>query len=264
MVNTGFAWVEVLLIAVFTAVGLRFYLPVARTILVRNAGLVNTAWVARLDLAMALVLMAWFAMQGRSSLADTEPPTMEFRHIVLGVVLYGSIVLLLLGLIIYRNFSLKQVFGWRAISFPRALGRGLLYIAAAYPLLVLVQGMVHGAAGNEGTPQDVVRFLVEAKSPRDRVGVLTMAIVIAPFAEEFIFRGYLYAVMKKYIGAFLALTFTSLLFALIHGHAFSIPALFTLAFCLGLAYERTGSLVVPMLMHAIFNAFQVGLILFVL
>jgi membrane protease YdiL (CAAX protease family) len=35
-----------------------------------------------------------------------------------------------------------------------------------------------------------------------------------------------------------------------------------LAVCLGLAYEKTGSLLVPMIMHAVFNAVSVGAILF--
>lgn len=264
MVNTNFSLLEVLLVAVLTAASLRFYLPMARAVLVRNAGLVRSDWVGRLDAVVALLLMGWFAMQGQSALAADGPSVMELRHIVMGMALYGAIVLLLIGILVYRNISWMRAFGWGVISFPRALGRGLLYIAAAYPLLVLVQGMMQGAVGNEAPPQDVVRFLVEANSSRDRLAVLVMAVAVAPFAEELIFRGYFYAVTKKYVGSFVALTITSLLFAVVHGHAFSIPALFTLAFCLGLAYERTGSLIVPMIMHAIFNAFQVGLILFVL
>lgn len=264
MVGNSFSTLEVLLLAVLTAAGLRFYLPVARTVLVRNAGCVGTGWVGRLDVVVALVLMAWFAMQGQAALAENEVRAMEFHHVVIGAALYGAIVLLLLGVMIYRNISPVAAFGWGALSFRRALGRGLLYIAAAYPLLILVQGMVHGAAGSEAPPQEVVRFLAESQSARDRVAVLAMAVIVAPLAEELVFRGYFYAVIKKYAGSFVALAVTSLLFAAVHGHAHSIPALFTLAFCLGLAYERTGSLLVAMIMHAVFNAFQVGLILFVL
>jgi len=55
---------------------------------------------------------------------------------------------------------------------------------------------------------------------------------------------------------------TAALFALLHGHAASIPALFTLALCLTLSYEKSGSLLVSMIMHSIFNAASVVGILF--
>jgi membrane protease YdiL (CAAX protease family) len=34
--------------------------------------------------------------------------------------------------------------------------------------------------------------------------------------------------------------------------------------CLGLAYEKTGTLLVPMIMHAVFNAVSVATIMFLL
>ena len=129
---------------------------------------------------------------------------------------------------------------------------------------MLVQAMVYGMSGGEMHPQDVVQFLQDAESPRDRLAVMVMAIVIAPVAEEVIFRGYLYPVGKRYFGPFLSLAATSLLFAALHGHAASVPALVALAACLALAYEKSGSLLVPMLMHAVFNAVSVAAIMFLL
>jgi membrane protease YdiL (CAAX protease family) len=106
--------------------------------------------------------------------------------------------------------------------------------------------------------------LQSAESPRDRAAVLVMAIVVAPLAEEFIFRGYLYPVGKKYLGGFAAAMVTAALFAVLHGHTASLPALFTLALCLVLSYEKTGSLLVPMIMHAVFNAVSVAGILYLM
>ena len=51
----------------------------------------------------------------------------------------------------------------------------------------------------------------------------------------------------------LAALLTSALFALVHVNLASLPALFYLALCLTLAYEWTGSLLVPITMHALFN-----------
>lgn len=252
------------LLVAATAAGLRLYLPAAHAVLVRGAGRVADGWVGFPDAAVAAVLAAWLAVQGHAALAHEGDRIVEFRHIVTGAAVYASVVLFILGVLVYRDLSPLRVFGIDRLGFAPALGRGILWIAACYPLLVLVQAMVHGASGSDMTPQDVVRFLQDAQNTRDRLGVIVMAAAVAPVAEEIIFRGYLYATAKKYLGPFAALAGTSLLFAALHGHAASVPALFTLAVCLGLAYEMTGSLLVPMIMHAVFNAFQLAVILFLL
>jgi len=253
-----------LVLVVLTAVSLRFYLPLARRVLVEQRGLVEVGWVGRPDLVVAVVLMLWFALLGRDALTATGDRSIEFGHVVSGVVIYGSILFFLAGLMIYRNLAPARVFGWTHGSFPSALGAGLLYLAAVYPLLLLVQAMVFGATGGDLTPQEIVQFLQEAEQPRDRFAVVAMAVVVAPVAEEVIFRGYLYAVGKRFLGPVVSLIGTSLLFAILHGHAASIPALFTLAVCLGLAYEKSGNLLVPMIMHAVFNTVSVAAILFLL
>jgi len=264
-VVSGFpALVAVVVLVGLTAVALRVYLPLAGRVLVRNAGEVGDRWVAVVDGLISAVLVVWFILLGRDALTEAGERTVEFGHVVSGAVIYSSIVLFLVGLLLYRNLPPGEIFGWDRTSFARALGRGLLYLAAAYPLLMLVQAMVYGAAGGDMSPQEVVQFLQNADTPRDRIAVLLMAVVVAPVAEELIFRGYLYPVGKRYFGPFPAMVATSLLFAVLHGHLASIPALFTLAMCLGLAYEKTGTLLVPMIMHAVFNAVSVTAILFFL
>jgi membrane protease YdiL (CAAX protease family) len=264
VVDSLLAVVGLLLLVGWTAAGLRYYLPVARYVWVKGAGKVETSWVGGVDVAVAIVLVLWFSMLGQEALLDSGPRVVEFRHIVSGVAIYGAILLLLVGLLVYRNFRLGGVFGWDRLGFGGSLGRGVVALLAAYPVLMLVQAMVYGVAGGDLAPQDVVQFLQNAETPRDRLSVLVMAVVVAPVAEEVIFRGYLYPIGKTRIGSFLSLVATSLLFAVLHGHMASIPALFTLAMCLGLAYEKTGSLLVPMIMHAIFNAVSVTAILFLM
>jgi len=264
VVSSVVVFLGLLTLVVLTAVSLRFYLPLARRVMVEGRGRVKDLWVSPMDGVVALLLVGWFALLGRDALLSTAERSVEFGHLVSGAVIYGSILLFLVGLMIYRNISPSRVFGWQECGFGAALGRGLLYLAAAYPLLMLVQAMVFGATDGELSPQEVVQFLQDAEAPRDRFAVVVLAVAVAPVAEEMIFRGYLYAVGKRYLGTVLSLVLSSLLFAVLHGHAASIPALFTLAMCLGLAYEKSGSLIVPMIMHAVFNAISVGAILFLL
>lgn len=261
MVSGVAFWAAFAVLVALTAAGLRYYLPLARRVLVEGGGRVEDSWVSGLDGTVALVLAGWFVLLGHDALMRQGERAVEFGHVLSGAAIYASIMLFLLGLLVYRNFSPVHVFGLGGENFFPVLGRALLALAAAYPVLMLVQAMVYGFSGGEMSPQDVVQFLQRAESPRDRMAVMVMAIVVAPVAEEMIFRGYLYPVGKRYLGPFFSLGLTSLLFAVLHGHAGSVPALFTLATCLGLAYEKSGTLLVPMIMHAVFNAVSVAAIM---
>jgi membrane protease YdiL (CAAX protease family) len=79
-------------------------------------------------------------------------------------------------------------------------------------------------------------------------------IVLAPIAEEIIFRGVLYATIKEVGYPRLALFGTSLLFGAIHGSAMTLVPLTFFAIVLTILYERTGRLLVPIVAHATFNA----------
>lgn len=257
----AWGWLIPVVLVLLTAAALRFYLPLARLILVSGRGEVGTSWVGPMDVAVALFLALWFLMLGRDALAADGERVVEFRHIVTGALVYAGILLFLVGLLLYRNVNVVEAFGFGRWTFGLCLARALVFLVAAYPLLMLVQAMVYGVAGGDFAPQEVVEFLQQAEAPRDRLAVVAMAVIVAPVAEEVIFRGYLYPVAKKFGGATGALIVTSVLFAFLHGHTPSIPALTMLAVCLGLAYEKTGSLLVPMIMHAVFNAVSVAAIL---
>jgi membrane protease YdiL (CAAX protease family) len=87
-----------------------------------------------------------------------------------------------------------------------------------------------------------------------KVLVVIAAVVIAPLAEETLFRGFVYGVLKRYTDAPFAALASSLMFAIIHLHVGSLLPLCVLAVLFCIAYEITGCLLVPMLLHAIFNA----------
>jgi membrane protease YdiL (CAAX protease family) len=80
------------------------------------------------------------------------------------------------------------------------------------------------------------------------------AAVVSPLAEEVFFRGMLQTLLLSFLRSrWLAIVVTSLLFALPHEPLYALPALFVLAIFLGYAYERSGCLWPPILMHVLFN-----------
>ena len=149
-------------------------------------------------------------------------------------------------------------------TLPRALWSALGLIVAAYPLLIGAQLLVQRIPGiwqfQTGQEEEAVRLFKASGEFAPRLVMILTAVVVAPLIEEFLFRGYLYPVLRKYLGALAGILLNAGLFAAMHAHLPSLAPLFVLAVCLTLAYEATGTILVPMAMHALFNAFNVALL----
>ena len=74
-------------------------------------------------------------------------------------------------------------------------------------------------------------------------------VIIAPVAEEVLFRGYLFGKLKNYIPTWVAILITSALFGAIHGQWDLAIDTFALSVVLCLLREATGSLWASILLH---------------
>jgi len=106
----------------------------------------------------------------------------------------------------------------------------------------------------EVTQQTVMVVLQESGTVAQRFALGFAAIVIAPVFEEGLFRGILYPVVKNAGYPTLALAGTSLLFGAIHGSILTFLPLTFLGLMFAVLYEKTDSLLAPILSHALFNA----------
>jgi hypothetical protein len=114
----------------------------------------------------------------------------------------------------------------------------------------------------DADPQTAVQLLHDAPTWLDRLPLAFVAIVLAPPAEEMLFRGLLYPAVKRAGFPRLALWGTTLLFAGIHWNILSFPSLVLLALVLTWLYEKTGNLLAPIAAHSLFNAFNFAALLF--
>jgi membrane protease YdiL (CAAX protease family) len=93
----------------------------------------------------------------------------------------------------------------------------------------------------------------------DPIVLVVALVVVAPIAEELFFRGIVFNAWLREFGLRRAIIGSALLFALIHGSIFVIPAILALGIGLALLYHRTGSLPASMAMHATFNGITLAL-----
>lgn len=157
------------------------------------------------------------------------------------------------------SFQFKLSPSW--MGYLSAFKWGFFYYLAALPLIITIgfvwQGMLSflDALGHgiETPYQEMVEQLAEVNTVGEFAVLFLLIVVAAPVVEELVFRGVLYRFLKGRVKPWLALTISSLLFAVIHFNILQLLPLFLLGMLLGRAYERTGSLRVPVAFHAIFN-----------
>jgi hypothetical protein len=164
--------------------------------------------------------------------------------------------------------------GFDLPSLRRSALPGAIAVVAVLPFMYAVM------VGTQ-VAYEVVHYLHPEAHPllevlRDNDGLALQAMVsftailIAPMAEELLFRGQLQTALVHALAGssdrpaiqpgprarWLAILLVSATFAMFHP-AWMRPPLFLLSVCIGYAYERTGNLWVAIIIHAGFNAFNV-------
>ena len=112
------------------------------------------------------------------------------------------------------------------------------------------------------SPQMMVKALAATPDALTKAAVAVSVGIGAPFMEELVFRGFLYGVAKRFTHWTYAALGSSLFFAVVHGNVMSLLPLTLLGLLFVAAYEQTKSLLVPMVMHAVFNLFQISVMFY--
>ncbi len=128
---------------------------------------------------------------------------------------------------------------------------GLLYLNAVTPSL--------DAAGGDGG----LMAQMSSSPGWPRLAWALLALLLAPWIEEFIFRGLLYGAISERVGALRAGTWVAVLFSIAHlpetlHFPPAILAIAALAVTLSVARWRSGGLLAPVAIHCGYNAVIVG------
>ncbi len=240
-------------------------------------------------LFMAAAFAAWSAWQIGGSVAAGNPgaapgpATRDGALVILsayGVGFFAVVSLLLLAP------PLRSVIGLRPRWRDLLVAPAALAIALPLVLLTTLLGRALAAwlASRQGlpTPDSLAhQALRELFAPDAAHGLwwwvsVALIALAAPAFEEFVYRAFLQtsfiraarailparATPARFGPVWLGIVATSVIFALAHVGAapwYAMPGLFLFGVALGVAYERTGRIGVPILMHAGFNTINLFL-----
>jgi membrane protease YdiL (CAAX protease family) len=152
--------------------------------------------------------------------------------------------------------------GLRRGGNARALGCALVAYLFCAPLIVgsfsVWTYLYERVSSVPWEPQSVVLDLSALAGPDFALAALA-AVVVAPFLEELLFRGFLQPLLVQNLSDKLGIVVTSAVFALLHGVAYFLP-LFVLSLVLGGVMLRTQRLSAAWFVHALHNGLMVLLL----
>jgi uncharacterized protein len=154
-----------------------------------------------------------------------------------------------------HGISWSSAFGF-ASRWKRALFVGVVAALIFLPVGLGMQSVIVSLMKNHGyepDTQQAVQALEFASGWLERAALAGVAVVLAPLAEEILFRGILYTAVKQFGFPRLALWGTSVLFAVVHLNLPAFLPLLVLALTLTLLYEKTGNLLASIPAHSLFN-----------
>ena len=217
------------------------------------------AWYAGVGFLVALIatlIVVGIVAAATGATADDEDPTFTIVATFLqGLIFIGTAVL-------FASFTRKprpEHFGLRPTRFWPAAGWAGLGMLSFYALVALYSVIVQPDA-----EQTVAQDLGADQGTFGMIAAGFMVICVAPFAEEFFFRGFFYRALRSRWAPLAAAAIDGLLFGVIH-YDFTgadalliLPPLAILGFIFCVVYERTGSIYPTIAMHALNNAIAFG------
>jgi len=252
-----------ILLPLYLLAGICVYVSLIRQISARTSSSVDepkrTFGLPEAILAGALIFLLLLNVSASVSNRSVQ---LNPRNLLENLVFTLAVVLFIVAFLRFRGFDLSSLGGFFKISFLRILSTGTILLFFAYSLIFVSELITQRLFGSGSSKQNIVELFSGSRTIEQRIMIIVFAVAIAPVVEEFLFRFFLYGVLKRYFGRFFGMTMNALLFAAAHTHLPSFVPLFILGSCFTIAYEWSGSILVSMTMHALFNSLSLTALAF--
>lgn len=253
-ITASFWWQKVIVMVLITAMALALWQKArdAMPYLLDPAA----APPARVALADGLIgATAFFILQGVAVMIIADDSAkVDMRATTLAFISAGILVYLLMRLYYWRARTAGVPVILRgsqlALTFKAVAPAALLAIGAG----LLTQFII---SHTEYAP--MLRLKVDG-NPALQYWLLGLTVLAAPLCEEFIFRGLIFGGLRRTLAVLPSALVSAAIFAVVHPPLSMLPV-FVLGLCTAWAYQRSQTLLAPMLVHALYNAVMVGSLL---
>ena len=225
-----------------------------------------------LSLPVILFVIAAIAMFYAIAHGDTTlPNAARWASGLAGVQIQGVIDIFIVIFVLAVLPSLAKIplrsIGFRALTGAElgyALGGALIMIVVINGLASLLQSALHVKVSEQA-----VNMFLNLKTPGTKIEFALLGIVLAPIAEEAVFRVFIFNAAQKYWGFWTGAIVSGFLFGLAHAQPGSLIQTVILALPLALGgivlcavYAKTGNAYASMVTHGLFNAATMAVLIF--
>jgi membrane protease YdiL (CAAX protease family) len=207
-----------------------------------------------LSLLLALALGA-LLVGGLSATTDLTTTDITLISMLISTFFIGVPVIIYL---ISKRIPLKSALRFNPISIKSVFAIILLSIG----FIVIIDELDRIVYTLFGHPDYLEQLVEQLKLTSIFNGIIIVAstVLIAPFVEEMLFRGYLQKVLEdNWQDVTKAVLVTSLLFAFVHLNLYWVVQIYLLGLVLGYLAWRTNSILPSLILHALNNGFAVAL-----
>ncbi len=208
-------------------------------------GLLVSQFIAGLIFVGACFILGSEIPTGRALGPGSSGSSFQAIHILLLVTMYSLLLFVMLWLLRGDKYLHSMFKGEKILSTTIF---GLLALA---PILVASNIFVSvlKEIGFGGSPS----LVSELNGTADQLFLFVAIVIVAPFIEELLFRGYLYDQIRKRYASWVAIVVTGGLFSIAHFTPVTLLPIFILGVFMGMLRERSGSVVPSMVFHSANN-----------
>jgi len=195
----------------------------------------------------------------------------EFREFSIYAVIQSALLAALSLYVVTRRYHQSaDLLGLRADRLPTLAGVGVLLAAAMVFISVGVEevsiALVGALIGRDRAKQmaeaehmrnPVTEILTSGVTAPELIWVLLVLCVVVPVAEEIFFRGFVYRGLRARWGVLTAALASAAFFGVVHLEVMHFLPIFVLGVVVAYTFQRTGSLVPAIVIHALNNVVAV-------
>jgi membrane protease YdiL (CAAX protease family) len=219
-------------------------------------GLGEVVGIALVFMVTLPVVAAALGIQGTPSLVELSGLALAQNLMFIGLAIY----------VVRIRYQLPLAdLGVRLERWPTWAAAGLLIGALSIPVstqvealaialisLFIGRGNAEQMAEQEHLSDVLTGILQDPISMPEFAWILFLVCVLVPIGEEIFFRGFVYGTLRRW-GVATAVVLSALFFSAVHQQIVHFLPILVLGIVLALAYERTGSLLPAMVIHAVNN-----------
>lgn len=204
--------------------------------------------VSQYALVAVLRVLGWF---GIAPFAHVTPSAAQT---IVAVLIYALTILIVAGVpyLLWRRKATRATFGLTRLPTWGDIGLSPLAFVTYALIVSVVVAVVSQIPGYPADQAQDVGFKAFGSRTDNMLAFITL-VILAPIAEESLFRGYLYGKLRGHAPAIIAAIITSVLFGIVHGQVNVGVDVFVLSMILCGLRSLTGSIWAGVLVHMIKN-----------